>query len=430
MALHVCPSASRSRDVTAAQEQVAEAYAADKTLKDGYARIAWAHFYKKQDYASIRLWIERDEKDRELSPNWQLKYARVIAKTEGIEAALPMIEKACNEEPKLENAYCSIAWEHYVPKDHAFEKAIPYFEKDYRREHLSGGCQVHYAVALSFMGREYEAEKFVENAYKANNQLVNGFARCGWVRYFYCGYAPERALRFFYRDHKLRRLRNYVHRYATILGAVDDQSSALTIIEHSYDTDAQAHSGYSCLGWQLYVVRRNNPEKTFTYFDKDQQNHRYNPSHAGIFFAGLHACTGDRNIAEQLVAEYYDNDCDLNAGNMFVGFCDYVCNQDLEYLLQMCNKDQRLGRIMFPEHGYLHAAVLIKCGKYDHALTIIKSISKRSCFIHQIATTWLMVNFPNGKMLVDAFVTPVLKGMLDDFKSKTDLHSSVLSPKT
>ena len=163
---------------------------------------------------------------------------------------------------------------------------------------------------------------------------------------------------------------------------------------------------------------------------RDQQNHRYNPSHAGIFFAGLHACTGNRNLAEQLVTEYYDNDCNLNAGNMFVGLCDYVRNQDLDYLLQMCNKDQRLGRIMFPEHGYLYAAVLIKCGKYDHASTIIKSISKRSSFIHKIATTWLMTNFPNGKMLVDIFVTPVLKGMLDDFKSKTDLHPSVLSPKT
>jgi tetratricopeptide (TPR) repeat protein len=178
-------------DVTAAREQVAEAYAADKTLKDGYARIAWAHFYKKQDYASIRLWIERDEKNRELSPAWQLQYARVIAKTEGIEAALPMIEKACNEEPKLENAYCSIAWEHYVPKDHAFEKVIPYFEKDYQRGHPTGRWQALYAVALSFIGRGYEAEKFVKNAYKANNQLVNGFARCGWVRYYYCGYAPD-----------------------------------------------------------------------------------------------------------------------------------------------------------------------------------------------------------------------------------------------
>jgi hypothetical protein len=42
-----------------------------------------------------------------------------LAKTDGIEAAIPVVEEAYAADPKLKNGFSSVAWQRYIPEDMA-----------------------------------------------------------------------------------------------------------------------------------------------------------------------------------------------------------------------------------------------------------------------------------------------------------------------
>jgi hypothetical protein len=68
----------------------------------------------KQPFRDFRVF-----RSSKLSPAWLLNYAKALAKTDGIEAAIPVVEEAYAADPKLKNGFSSVAWQRYIPEDMA-----------------------------------------------------------------------------------------------------------------------------------------------------------------------------------------------------------------------------------------------------------------------------------------------------------------------
>jgi hypothetical protein len=357
---------------------------------------------------------------------WKLRVATALLdqnqrnKAENLLFAID-VDNAYTEDTKLQNIFSRIGWLRFIrSKDLAYEKAIPCFKKDQRLGRLTGQWQKNYAHALAAIGREDEAEHVVEDAYEKDKTLNNGFAVCGWIRYFISEYAPEKALQWFERDITLGRFKNFSHYYAIILGSLGELFFASAHIKKNYATDAQAHSAYSSLGWHYYAIRKNNPEKALLFFEQDQKLDRFRPFYVGSRFAALQVLLGNRQGAEHLVVDFYDKDLRANGFNLFVGLCDYSRNQDIDYLRLMCEQDDRIGRLYRSEQAYLFAAVLFKSGQPEKAVKILQKVANRSSLSQSISRAMLIGNFPSGKKLADTFITPELNNIFNNFFPKTE----------
>ncbi len=308
-------------DLDAVGKFVEKAYASDTKLKNGYARIGLQAFAENKDYASIRIWVKRDADADRLTPNWLLNQAKAIARTDGMESAIPFVEDAYEADPGLKNGFAQVAWSRFIPEDMAYEKVLRYFEKDIERGALNGEWQLNYAQALAVMDREDEAEKNVAAAYARDPNLKNGYARCGFARHFQFHYQPEKALSWFGRDIESGRLLSMFRtHYASVLAATGALGNAQAIVEQAYADDPMVNSGHSLVGWYYYVIQMGDPKKALPLFERDIEVDRLR-SNAGILYAGLYAHLGNKEKAEDIVKEHYKADPKIGEGYMFIGLC-------------------------------------------------------------------------------------------------------------
>jgi tetratricopeptide (TPR) repeat protein len=444
-------------DLDKAEAQVALAYAEKPDLKDGYARIGWQYYWQKKDYGKVKEWVEKDagwtfrpsapeseppmtanphESDRRavidvnkvntltnparrpasvppcppaqrvvkrLSPTWLLNYAKALVKTDGIEAALPAVEEAYAADPKLKNGFASVAWQRYIPEDMAYEKVLPYFERDIEQGRLAGDWQLNYAQALAVNGRETEAEKVVEDAYAKDSSLKNGFARCGLQRHFLFYYEPEQAVKWFERDRERSLLSGQYHiHYAAALAAAGRLEEALAEVEQAYAEDTTVVNGYVLVGWYGHAVQLHQPEKALSLFEKDQFMGRIH-SNANMLWAALYTLLGDRAIAESMIVERYETDASLDGGNTLLGLCHYTREKDLVYLNRMITLDERQGRLprVFLQHIY--ATVCFAVGRIEDARLFHKRALCRTRLAVGYARSWLRrVGADDGMRMLEA----------------------------
>jgi hypothetical protein len=376
-------------DIDNAEKQVTMAYAENPALKDGYSRIAWSHFLEKKDYSSIRLWINRDEDSNRLSPAWRLNQAQTVAKIEGMEAALPLIEKVYDENPNLQNAYSRIAWACYIPEDMAYEKVIPYFEKDLQRNRLHGEWQLNYAQALMLVDKVSDAERVIKNTYIGNDKLKNGYARSGFYYYFVFNYNPIKTLEWFQRDLTINRISGMwsIH-YAAILAILGNIETAMSIVEKAYKKEPNLDKGYSFIAWHGHMIKNNDPRKALLTYMLDKKHYSVG-SPAVELLAGIHMHLGNTKKAEQLVKEYYKIDPVTNGCNILIGVCNYIRTNNKNYLYLQFKKDEEVNRINRPLFEYLYAAVLWKYNRINRSEFYLKKALKRTNLVKNHAFSWL-----------------------------------------
>lgn len=398
-------------DIAAAEKQVDIAYKEDPGLKDGYARTAWQYFNEIRDFQSLVAWIRRDADKNRMSPSWQLNYARAVAKAEGMEAALPLIEKTCHESPNLKDAFGQIAWTCYISEDLAYEKVIPFLEIDMQNGRLSGEWQLNYAQALLATGHADAAERQVENAYRNYSSLNNGYARCGLTRYFNCAFEPQKALKWFERDLQQGRLNGVFDiYYAILLAATGNMDAASEVVEKAYAENPGSKNGYASIGWYFHVVRNQQPSSAFTFFERDIEIDRLLPN-AKILYAGLYAYAKNRNRAEKIVSNCYACDRSIFGGNLIIGLCDYAHSRDLKYLMKMIDKDEGLGRLPIPYMKYIEAAAVLKTRDISKTFELLKKIAVRSSQTPAHAESWMKRIYAEPQKGIKEFITPELEKM-------------------
>ncbi len=409
--LNYAQALAEKGDLTAAEKHVSIAYKEKPALKDGYARIAWAYFLKNKDYQSIVTWIRRDEHKNRLSPVWRIYQAKAIAKIEGIEAIRPIVEKVYRDSSELKNVFGQVAWSIYIPVDMAYEKVIPFFLLDKQFNRLNGEWQLNYAQALMVAGCHDEAEQQVKDAYHHNTKLTNGFARCAIARYFMLNFEPEKALEWFDRDRNLVRL-SYSSKieYAVLLASIGDIDAASYIIEKVYKDNPNANSGNARIGWYSYVVYEYNPRKALSFFEYDEKNNRLSPEQ-GTNYAGLYAYLGDRKRAEQMISKLYDKGENFIGGHILVGFCDYACNKDIEYLIRMIKKDEELNRISNIYLECVCAAAKFKTGELKRNSENVEKIAERCGKVVNYTESWLRRIGIDDKKDIEMFLSQEFKAI-------------------
>jgi tetratricopeptide (TPR) repeat protein len=183
-----------------------------------------------------------------LSPSVQLNYATVVAMGKGMESAIPLIQKIYSTNPGIQNAFAQVAWHRYITEDTAYDKVIPYFEKDENEGKLCGVWRCNYAQALMFVGREAEAKEIIEDTYTKENSLSGGFAKCG-LKYLLFFNDLEKAIPWFERELSVGQLSNaHLINYTSILavnGFIDEATSLAQRIQQE-----NPHvNGYAYLAW-------------------------------------------------------------------------------------------------------------------------------------------------------------------------------------
>ena len=376
-------------DIDHAEKQVAMAYAENPALKDGYCRVAWSYFLDKKDYSSIEMRIKRDEDANRLSPIWRLNQAKVVAKTENMKAAIPIIEKAYSENSNLENAFGEVAWLKYIPEDWAYDRVVRYFEKDLQRDKLKGEWLLNYAQSLILIERKDEAKKYVFKAYSEAPDLANGFARCALAKYFNLTYKPELALLWFEMDISLDRLSGmYRIYYATLLAATGDMAKAISVIERAYNEDQSLNEGYAFIGWHYSLIKKQSPREALDWFKKDISLHKLQLNMKRVL-AGLYAYMGERAKAEKIIKQCYKTNKKINSGYFIIGVCDYARNNDLDYLIECIEKDVDFDRLFPSFLNHIYGKVLLAAGNTQKAKKIIKETLLRSNFAHIYAISWI-----------------------------------------
>jgi tetratricopeptide (TPR) repeat protein len=285
----------------------------------------------------------------------------------------------------------------------AYEKVLPYFERDIEQGSLAGDWQLNYAQALAVNGRETEAEKVVEDAYAKDSSLKNGFARCGLQRHFLFYYEPEQAVKWFERDRERSLLSGQYHiHYAAALAAAGRLEEALAEVEQAYAEDTTVVNGYVLVGWYGHAVQLHQPEKALSLFEKDQFMGRIH-SNANMLWAALYTLLGDRAIAESMIVERYETDASLDGGNTLLGLCHYTREKDLVYLNRMITLDERQGRLprVFLQHIY--ATVCFAVGRIEDARLFHKRALCRTRLAVGYARSWLRrVGADDGMRMLEA----------------------------
>lgn len=345
-----------------------------------------------------------------LSPAMRLNLAQAYAAKGDLAAAEQQFKTARAEMPAIQSAFSHIAWTRYVSKDMAYEKVIPYFEKDFQQGRLNGAWLLNYAQSLTVAGRESEAEHLVLQVYDSDPNLTNGFARCAFLRNIFLNYSPDKALPWFERDKRLGRLKGmfWTH-YATVLAALGEITDALNKVDEAYAADPACVNAYSFVGWYGHVVSGRCPEKALVLFERDKKLGRLQ-ANAENFFAGLYALLGNREKAEQIIIRKYNAENNVVGGNTLVGFCDHSRNKDTDYLRNMIEKDEKLGRLSYPpHHACLYAAVLLKYGVKAKAKILLEGAAARSTLALSYTKSWLSRFHSLDNAGTHKFITPEME---------------------
>lgn len=390
---------------------VVKAYAENFSLKDGFAKIGWVIYWPQKKFEKVVEYCNIDLEIDRLSSRWCVNMAKATSMTKGMSSAMPLLDKAYTKNVSLKSAYSQVAWICHITNNLAYEKVIPYFEKDVQLSRVDTKWQLNYAQALVMIGNEEEAKRQIRNAYRSDASLANGYARCAYLRFIFCDEEPEKSLCWYEYDQKLAKLKGMFQVYrACMYGASGDIQVATSIVEKAYDEDLQIINGYALVGFYYAAQKMRILASAIKYFEKDKEKKRLK-GYAVHYYAGLFAAVGQRERAEAIIRQNYECDLSLEGGNLYIGLCDYVRSKDIDYLYKMVSMDDSMGRISTIYYSVVYASILLKYGEVVKAEQIVKQSVVRSSLSYGFSKSWFKRIVIGGCDVLEEFFTPELEKM-------------------
>ncbi len=383
--IHLAQAYAATGDIDKAKKEVEFAYSDSPNLKDGYSRIGWQTYWDKKEYKPLSKLFYLDEKSNRLSLNMQINQAKTIASLKGMEDACVIIDSVYRKDKNLKNTLSQIAWQKYIPIDMAYDKVLPFLEKDMIEGRLTEDWLLNYAQTLAINGNLEKAESIINEAYDKYPNLVNGFARCAYFSNFLFDYKPQIALEWFEKDKSLNRLNDqYKINHAVLYATNNDFSIAKNIVDKVYTENYRITSGYSLIGWYYYGVNKKDPIKAMNFLKKDLFLERSNISVENIL-AGLYAYLDDKNKALQIINKnYLRYNNNLSGCYMLIGFANFASNNNLAFLKEMIEKDYLLNKLYFKFMKDLRN--LVNKNKTDDSISYLyaKRWLNRICLIKEL----------------------------------------------
>ncbi len=342
---------------------VESAYADDVTLKDGYARVGWQYFWPKKEYDHTIRWLEMDKRLGRLSPAQFVNLARVYAARGDFEASVDLVKEVYAANPDLKDGYARTAWAAYGSDPAERLKALPWLEKDYAENRLSPSHMLNLAFLRAQRGDLDAASGLVEEAYRQNDTLKDGYARIGWTAFASKPDERIKAYPYLEKDYGVGRLSpGHMLNLALLHAQKGDLDAASRLVEEAYRHNDTTKDGYS----RIAVARRLlsiDRESELEYFKRDEAMNRLSPR-MRLEMASTYARTGDMCFAEKNVKLSYAEDPTLADGYTRIAWL--CCKPRLMYdvALSLIQKDHELGKLS-PD-GELKMAVLLALTG-DHA---------------------------------------------------------------
>ncbi|OGV69560.1 MAG: hypothetical protein A2283_02020 [Lentisphaerae bacterium RIFOXYA12_FULL_48_11] len=403
--LNFAQALSAQGDIATAEKHVETAYTADPNLKDGYARIGWQAYWDTKQYAKVFNLCKRDIQSRQISPGWLINAAKAAAGMGKMNQADELIEQAYADSSDIKNGYAQIGWQAFAPLS-AFDRTLPWFERDFAQNRLNPTWLLNYAQALSACGDYDKANELVDQAYESDPTLNNGYARCSWMRYVMVSFEPEKALASFEKDKTLGKLVGQ-HKilHAIVMAAAGDFATALSMVKQTYDEHPECTDGFSLIGWYHFVVNHNGAEKALELFKRDREVGRLSHQ-TQLLEAAVHANIGNISEATDIVTNSYTTSRTVVGGYTLVGCLNYLSNHNISFTLEMLQKDRISGRIQNGFLKYIHASFLMKDGNIAKADELLKQTAC-SAISEQYAVCWLQRLGFQAPDIVD-LITPEL----------------------
>ncbi len=218
----------------ACHQLIQEMYTQQPSARDGYSRMG-VFLLEQKKPAEALPWFEKDAATSRATWWCQLRHAECIAVLGDLEQATSRVARVYESASTAVNGYASLAQRlrAVLPKD----KLLSLLQADIKQGRLSAGFRLNVAVLLATHGDVSAAIKQVEQAYKDNASLLDGFWRIGKV--FAQRGDHDHAFSLFEREAKAGRLssRNLLE-YATLLARRGLLQQAADAIRKAADTGA------------------------------------------------------------------------------------------------------------------------------------------------------------------------------------------------
>ena len=318
---------------------------------------------------------------KHLSDNQLLTYANAAARAGKMELAESVIDIAYRRMPNLKNGYASVAWQRYVPKDLAFEKIIPYFERDIQAECLTLPWRLKYAQALASVGQVDRAVAEVDALYALDPSFKSGYAGIAFQCLLF-GDGFEVPIDLYGRDEHLGRLTGQSKiDYANLCARVGRINKAMELVASAYEDDSSCRLGYAGVGRFGYALQGNYAE-CLALFERSLP---YVHSNWLALPAWVKSMQGEWELALDMVTSLYQEDDTAFLQGLSVGL--YACQNKIDFgVLKIClDVDLSYGRLDDSLGDYFHALACFHNGDVALAGKLAADVISRCGFIQSRA---------------------------------------------
>lgn len=251
---------------------IVQAYAADQTLTDGFARLGWIKA-EQWDWDGALEIMQRDMEENRISPGWQINLAQVFGQMEKWDRAAELIAQAYAADAALTDGYARLGWLKAEQQDWngAFELMI----MDHEINRLLPEWRHNLAMIQIFKGDDSGAEKLIETWYSQNPDATDGYAKLG--RSYYLKSRDQKKLQnLVAKDLALNRLSGHGRRVLTwVMNLPEELTSAEELLTLLYAENPSMRDGFAMMGW--LQCEAGDSAKGLALMEKDYQLKRMTP---------------------------------------------------------------------------------------------------------------------------------------------------------
>ena len=267
--LNLAKAYAGAGNITSAKNLIAKFYKRDSTLTNGYFQCAWQYYWPRAEYQKVVEFGEMDMKRERLTPACKLKMALAYAADGNIQNALENVSQAYAKSDDLKDGYARCAWHFYWPRQ-AYAKLIGLFERDNKKNRLSPRWKLFLAQAYAISGNINKAKRIVEEAYKLDPDLKNGYARCAWYYYFHYlnGEKSEEMTELMEMDSRKEKMSSsWKLKLARGYSDCGQYKKSDILVDEAYRENPGLKDGHASMAFSRYSI--NAPERNFELFKKD-----------------------------------------------------------------------------------------------------------------------------------------------------------------
>lgn len=228
-------------------------------------------------------------------------------------------------------------------------------------DHMSPEWRIHFAQIVMRCGDEEGAIKLVEQAYKEDPELMDGFARLGGLYRLHSYWAGAHNL--MKKDVELDRISWFWKlQYAEIVAELESMQNAVSLVESVYKEHPEATDGFAILGGVFN--RQGKSLNAYEYLYLDYEKNKLSAKRKLLLSRLTLRCLNDLNESKRLVAEAYSEDKDISDGYAILAmtmiskssyYSEYdqlglipaqpAKNKIVESAILLFNKDDKLQRL-------------------------------------------------------------------------------------